>query len=665
MHYAPRIPRRAFLGGVATTIPNVDVATFEGEGTDDDTTADGGPTGSVDVSDGDVADAIEASHEYLFSNRRGTNQLGGRTFRHWETHILGLNENGKYRQTLYYAILLEHLDRREDVKERCISFLLDAREDGGGWGDVTTNYGALLLFDLADDSRYDDVVADIEAENEREGFEFAPTVSDGDDVDTGLTYDMRVMYAALSDAYSYEELFPLDAPLEIGRLMAYTEAFDGDTISATGQSFRQSFVAAICAHFLIASEKKRSLSERDRKLRPLLKRVLISRRLSSGVWATSMVSVLAILALRETGVSPAGEDAVRYPVDWIARNRVTDAGRVEIWNLPTWDTAKVIDALLASGLDTDDERVREAAQWLYNARVPEHAAKPINAKLDRPMATYRNHQGDGWGYRENIYSDWDTTSMCMEALAPFMAPQMGADAEFLLDVQNSDGSWSTFAKDFDPLDDAVEDAVRDRLHPAVFRRFFGRNRATDVTGGALSALGKLGYTVGNSQAVRDAVSWLEDARSDNGMWVAIWGQAFTYGTARVLRGFREVGVDMDRDVVQDAVSVLREKQNDDGGWGEESSYAAEQDDPMDVPYEPDESTPEQTAWALQALFAAGVSPNSDAVQHGVNYLLETQRDDGSWPVSLVMYNWGGPKYSTAATTQGTALKALGSFRSAQ
>ncbi|QIO23223.1 prenyltransferase/squalene oxidase repeat-containing protein [Haloarcula sp. JP-L23] len=620
---------------------------------------------SVVISDAAVTDAIEAARESLFANRRGSNQLGGRTFRHWETDILGLNEKGKYRQTLYYAILLEHLDRREDMKERCISFLLDGREDGGGWGDVATNYGALLLFDLADEPQYDGVVAEIEAENEREGFEFAPTVSEGGAVDTGLTYDMRVMYAALSDEYSYEELFPLDAPLEIGRLMAYTEAFDGDGISAQGQSFRQSFVAAICAHFIIASDKKRSLSARDRRLRPLLKRVLISRRLSSGVWATSMVSVLAVLALLATGVEPAGQDAVRYPVDWIARNRVTDEGRVEIWNLPTWDTAKIIDALLASGLDTNDERVREAAQWLYNARVPEHTAKPINAKLDRPMATYRTHQGNGWGYRENIYSDWDTTSMCMEALAEFMGPHMGADAEFLIEVQNSDGSWSTFAKDFDPLDDAVEDAVRDRLHPALFRRFFGRNRATDVTGGALSALGKLGYTVENSQSVRDGVAWLADARSDNGMWVAIWGQAFTYGTARVLRGFREVGVDMERDIVQNAASALLDKQNGDGGWGEQGSYAAGQADPMDVPYEPDESTPEQTGWALQALLAAGVSPDTDAIRRGVAYLLQTQSDDGSWPVSLVMYNWGGPKYSTAATTQGTALKALGMYRSSQ
>lgn len=653
MHYTPRLPRRAFLGGVATAIPTVDADALDADDA----------AGATSVSDAAVADAIEASHEYLFANRRGTNQLGGRTFRHWETPILGLNEKGKYRQTLYYAILLEYLDRRPDVKERCISFLLDGRRNDGGWGDVATNYGALLLFDLADDPQYDDVVADIEAENDRENFRFAPDVSDGDDVDTGLTYDMRVMYAALSDEYSYEELFPLDAPIEIGRLMAYTEAFEGDTISATGQSFRQSFVAAICAHFLIASGKKPSLSERDRNLRPLLKRVMMSRRLSSGVWATSMVSVLAVLAILETDVELAGRDAVEYPVDWIARNRVTDAGRVEIWNLPTWDTAKVIDALLASGLDTADACVREAAQWLYNARVPEHAAKPINAKLDRPMATYRHHQGDGWGYRENIYSDWDTTSMCMEALAPFMASQMGADAEFLLDVQNSDGSWSTFAKDFDPLDDMVEDVVRDRLHPAVFRRFFGRNRATDVTGGALSALGKLGHTVENSQAVRDAVSWLADARSENEMWVAIWGQAFTYGTARVLRGFNEVDVDMDRDVVRTATDALLDVQNDDGGWGESSSYAAAQDDPMDVPYEPDASTPEQTAWALQALFAAGVSPDRDAVQRGVNYLVETQRQDGSWPVSLVMYNWGGPKYSTAATTQATALKALGTYRS--
>ena len=51
------------------------------------------------------------------------------------------------------------------------------------------------------------------------------------------------------------------------------------------------------------------------------------------------------------------------------------------------------------------------------------------------------------------------------------------------------------------------------------------------------------------------------------------------------------------------------------------------DDPMLKGVGP--STPSQTAWALLALIAAGTC-DSDAARRGVDYLLRTQRDDGSW-----------------------------------
>jgi squalene-hopene/tetraprenyl-beta-curcumene cyclase len=41
------------------------------------------------------------------------------------------------------------------------------------------------------------------------------------------------------------------------------------------------------------------------------------------------------------------------------------------------------------------------------------------------------------------------------------------------------------------------------------------------------------------------------------------------------------------------------------------------------------STPSQTAWAILGLIAGG-DPASLSVQHGIEYLLETQRPDGSW-----------------------------------
>jgi squalene-hopene/tetraprenyl-beta-curcumene cyclase len=72
---------------------------------------------------------------------------------------------------------------------------------------------------------------------------------------------------------------------------------------------------------------------------------------------------------------------------------------------------------------------------------------------------------------------------------------------------------------------------------------------------------------------------------------------------------------------------LRCIQNADGGWGE--SCASYDNDA----FTPGPSTYSQTAWAILGLIAGG-DFSSRSVQHGIEYLLETQREDGSWGEEL-------------------------------
>ena len=50
-------------------------------------------------------------------------------------------------------------------------------------------------------------------------------------------------------------------------------------------------------------------------------------------------------------------------------------------------------------------------------------------------------------------------------------------------------------------------------------------------------------------------------------------------------------------------------------------------------YTPGASTPSQSAWALLGLIAGGDRASS-SVEHGIQYLLSTQRPDGSWREEL-------------------------------
>ena len=72
---------------------------------------------------------------------------------------------------------------------------------------------------------------------------------------------------------------------------------------------------------------------------------------------------------------------------------------------------------------------------------------------------------------------------------------------------------------------------------------------------------------------------------------------------------------------------LRSIQNADGGWGESCAGYDE------GAYVPAPSTPSQTAWAILGLIAGGDN-NSISVHDGIERLIATQQEDGSWREDL-------------------------------
>jgi squalene-hopene/tetraprenyl-beta-curcumene cyclase len=84
------------------------------------------------------------------------------------------------------------------------------------------------------------------------------------------------------------------------------------------------------------------------------------------------------------------------------------------------------------------------------------------------------------------------------------------------------------------------------------------------------------------------------------------------------------GVAPDDPRIRRAVRWLESHQNPDGGWGEDlRSYVDNQWRGRG------ESTASQTAWALLALLAAG-EVSAPSTRGGVDWLVSTQRPDGTW-----------------------------------
>ena len=120
------------------------------------------------------------------------------------------------------------------------------------------------------------------------------------------------------------------------------------------------------------------------------------------------------------------------------------------------------------------------------------------------------------------------------------------------------------------------------------------------------------------------LDWLIRAQEPDGSWFGRWGTNYIYGTWSVLCALNACGLPHDAPAIRRAVQFLLDTQREDGGWGEDEDSY---DKAPAGQY--DRSTPSQTSWALLGLMAAGENDHP-AVVRGVEHLARTQTEDGEW-----------------------------------
>jgi squalene-hopene/tetraprenyl-beta-curcumene cyclase len=281
---------------------------------------------------------------------------------------------------------------------------------------------------------------------------------------------------------------------------------------------------------------------------------------------------------------------------------------------PVWDTALTSLALFYSGLEKGHPSMQRASSWL--------ASKQILRKGDWSVNKPRLDPG-GWAFEfENRwYPDIDDTSVVLMLLKRLArAESVESDriergVAWVLGMQGKDGGWGAFDVDNNmrmwnqvPFGDL--EAMIDPSTP-------------DITGRALEILGLMGYDT-KDRPVRKAMDFLLRQQERDGPWWGRWGVNYIYGTWSVLMGLRSVRENMSEPYVQKAVEWLKSHQNLDGGWGECcESYEEMCLKGIGM------STPSQTAWAVMALIAAGEGAGEQVIK-GLVFLLEKQREDGTW-----------------------------------
>jgi len=280
---------------------------------------------------------------------------------------------------------------------------------------------------------------------------------------------------------------------------------------------------------------------------------------------------------------------------------------------PVWDTAIAAFAL-GETANPPHDALRRCADWLLSKEV----RRKGDWSKKRPHA-----QPSGWAFefRNEFYPDVDDTAMVLLALLKARASDesrqrecMKRAVEWVLAMQCKDGGWAAFDADNDwkflscvPFAD--HNAMLDPSCP-------------DITGRALEALVGCGLST-DHPAIRRGVDYLLRNQEPDGSWYGRWGVAYLYGTFLALRGLRAAGLSENEPSIQRALEFIRAYQNRDGGWGEScASYDENR-------FVPSASTPSQTAWAILALLAGG-DLRSESLYNGIEYLVQTQRADGTW-----------------------------------
>ena len=280
---------------------------------------------------------------------------------------------------------------------------------------------------------------------------------------------------------------------------------------------------------------------------------------------------------------------------------------------PLWDTAIAANALLDSGLPPDHPALVKAGEWIINKQV----VKRGDWQVKNPGA-----EPGGWAFEfyNELYPDTDDTAEILLFLNRteiadnrWKLSECHRAINWLLSMQCKSGGWGAFDVDNDK---EVLNEIPFADHKALLDP-----PTVDVTGRILWMLSKWGFKKQHPQVQR-AIQFVKERQEIDGCWFGRWGVNYIYGTFLALNGLCAIGEDMKAPFSRKAVRWLEGHQNEDGGWGETcQSYQ-----------EPSlrgrgKSTASQTAWALLGLIAADEAENT-AVERGVRYLIETQKDSG-------------------------------------
>ncbi|MBY0589509.1 squalene--hopene cyclase [bacterium] len=337
---------------------------------------------------------------------------------------------------------------------------------------------------------------------------------------------------------------------------------------------------------------------------------------SDGVGAIFPPMIYTCLALRCLGY-PDDSPEMIWAEDQLARLMMEDDTtlRLQPCFSPVWDTTWMMIALGDAGLDPSDPAMDRAADWMLDHEITQPGDWSIRDPQIAP---------GGWAfeYQNRFYPDLDDTAtglMALRRTSRFFEDRCQGAVEramaFEIKMQSRDFGWAAFDRD---INNPILEAIPFADHNAMLDP-----SCPDITARVLEMLGEYGYRPGEP-FIEGAIRFILAHQEPEGCWWGRWGVNYIYGTWQVLVGLASIGFDMKDPRMVKAADWLASVQQDHGGWGESCASYSDRSQMGQG-----ESTPSQTAWGVLGILAVR-GPNDPAVLAGIDYLLHTQNNDGSW-----------------------------------